>query len=96
MNKSRVRTDHQRGEVSPNSWDDFRWAGSHRQELYDQYGSCILLIYNQQVIGVGKTYDEVVADAESKLSPEIAEVTPITYLISSPYTVFSGYLRKRE
>ena len=93
---SRIRTGHPRGEVPPNTWDDFKWAGSHRQELYEQYGSCIALIYNQQVIGIGQTYDEAIADAESKLAPEVSEVTPITYLISSPHTLISGYLRKRQ
>lgn len=96
MSESRVRTGHKRGEVPPNTWDDFKWAGLHRQELFEQYGSCMLLIYNQQVIGVGQTYHELVADAESKLPPEVSEVTPITYLLSSPYTLFSGYLRRRR
>ena len=96
MNASRIRTGHTRGEVAPNTWSDFAWAGLHREELFDQYGDCILLIYNQQVIGVGQTFDEVIADAESKLPPDAGEVTPITHFSSSRYKLISGYLRKRE
>lgn len=81
MDTPRIRTGHAKGKVAPNTWDDFEWARLHHTELLDQYGSCVAFIYQQQVLGTGKTYGEALANAEKNLPSEIPEATPITYLI---------------
>lgn len=62
---------------APNVFPDFEWSGRNRRYLYEKYGDVVLVVYQQQVIGVGRTRDEALADAEAHLpeSPEI--ITPI-------------------
>ncbi len=78
MTISRIRLGHADGEVAPNTWSDFDWVHDHEKELLAQYGESIILVYQQQVIGVGHTIDEVLANAEQNLDPSVREVTPIT------------------
>ncbi len=78
MQKSRVKTTHAYGEVSPNVWDDFAWVRQNRQMLLEQYGECIILVYEKQVVGIGQTIDEAIQDAEQHLSPDVEHITPIT------------------
>ncbi|MEZ4668156.1 MAG: hypothetical protein R3E39_09585 [Anaerolineae bacterium] len=81
MDTPRIRTGHAKGEVAPNTWGDFEWARSHHRELLEKYGSCVALIYQQQVLATGSTYAEALTNAENNLPSEIAEATPITYLV---------------
>ena len=78
MNVSRIKTDHAYGEVSPNVFGDFDWVHEHREELLEQYGECVILVYQRRVIGVGKTQAEAIQDAERNLPPDVVQVTPIT------------------
>ena len=78
MNVSRIKTDHVYGEVYPNVFSDFDWAHEHHEELLEQYGECVILVYQQRVIGVGKTQAEAIQAAECNLPPEVTQVTPIT------------------
>lgn len=77
-----IRTGHPYGETPPNTYADFEWAHEHHEELLGQYGEQIVLVYHQQVIGVGKTLAEAEQDAEQRLDPGIDEViTPVTVLL---------------
>jgi recombinational DNA repair ATPase RecF len=78
MKNPRIKTTHAYGEVYPNVWGDFAWVREHRQQLLEQYGECIILVYDKQVVGLGQTIDEAIQDAEHQLSPEIEQITPIT------------------
>jgi hypothetical protein len=78
----RVRVWHHEGEVSPNTWADFEWIRQHRKELLEQYGECMLLVFNQQVTGTGQSLEEAEANAERNAPPEPPEITPVLYLLA--------------
>jgi hypothetical protein len=77
MNTARIRMTHKYGETPKNVFGDFDWIHRHRQELLEKYGERSIIVYKEQVIGVGDTYEAAVQDAEFKLAPEIEEVTPV-------------------
>ena len=88
MTVSRVHMGHQKGEVAPNTWDDFGWARTHHNDLLAEYGVCVALIYQQKVIGTGATYEEALENAEANLAPEISDATPILYLINHRHRLY--------
>ena len=88
MTASRVHMGHQKGEVAPNTWDDFGWARTHHNDLLAEYGVCVALIYQQKVIGTGATYEEALENAEANLAPEISDATPILYLINHRHRLY--------
>lgn len=77
MDTSRIRITHQKDEVAPNVFSDFEWIRAHRKELLDQYGECVLLVYEQHVIGHGTTLQEAIEDAERQLPANIEQITPV-------------------
>jgi len=77
MTASRIRMRDRYGETPPNVFSDFDWIRRHEKELLEQYGERSILVYQQQVIGVGNTYAESVDDAERHLPADVAEVTPV-------------------
>ncbi|MCC7449550.1 MAG: hypothetical protein IT324_19170 [Anaerolineae bacterium] len=56
---------------------DFDWIRRHEKELLAQYGECSIIVYKEQVIGVGPTYAAALENAEQNLPPEVREVTPV-------------------
>lgn len=82
----RVKVAHEEGIIYPNVWDDFDWVREHRTELYEQYGACVLLVYEKAVVGTGKTPQEAEVNAEMNLPPDSGEITPVLYLLSHPYS----------
>jgi hypothetical protein len=77
MNTKRIRMTHKYGETPKNIFGDFEWIHLHRQELLEKYGECSIIVYNKQVIGVGKTYEAAVENAEQNLPEDVKEVTPV-------------------
>jgi hypothetical protein len=77
MNTKRIRMTHKYGETPKNIFGDFEWVHHHKQELLEKYGERSIIVYKEQVIGVGDTYEAAVEDAEHNLAPEITEVTPV-------------------
>lgn len=77
MDTPRIRLGHAKGETPPNTYSDFDWVRQNEKQLLEQYGECILIVYEQKVLGAGHTYQEAVEDAERNLAPEIGAVTPI-------------------
>jgi hypothetical protein len=65
-----------------NMLTDFDWVKSNRDNLLEKYGSCIVVVYEQALLGVGDTYLEAIANAEKNLpdNPEI--ITPVVKGIS--------------
>jgi hypothetical protein len=77
MNSSRIRMSHRYGETPANIFTDFDWIRQHEEELIAKYGERSIIVYQQQVLGVGNTYDEAFADAERNLPADVKEVTPV-------------------
>jgi hypothetical protein len=77
MDTKRIRKQMYGEPTPPNIYSDFQWVGQHETELLEKYGECSIIVYKEQVIGTGKTYDEAVEDAERNLPPELDEVIPI-------------------
>jgi hypothetical protein len=73
---------------------DVTWINERHYSLYEQYGSCVLLIYHQEVIGNGADLDEAIAKAEANIDDEIPVLTPIIKYLSSPYRI--GVLRQKK
>ncbi len=78
MNTPHIQTSHAYGETPPNTYPDFEWARTHEAELLEQYGECVLIIYERQVLGSGQTIAEAEVDAERHLPAESGVITPIT------------------
>jgi hypothetical protein len=77
MTTTRIRLSHAAGEAAPNTFSDFQWVRHNEKQLLEQYGECVILVFEEKVIGTGQTIDAAVADAEQQLSPDVGEVTPI-------------------
>lgn len=77
MTTSQIRMTHQYGETPTNVFSDFDWIHLHEQELLEKYGECSLIVYQQQVLGVGDTYESALQDAERNLPLEIGDITPV-------------------
>lgn len=88
MDTPRIRTSHAYGEVYPNVFDDFQWVGEHRNDLLERYGECVMLVYQQQVVGTGKTLQEAIECAERDLPPAIGQITPIIYYLARRHNFF--------
>lgn len=80
--------------LAENFAKDVNWINTNRNALYEEYGSCVVLVYHEEIIGRGKDLDEAVADAETKLQDETLTVTPVIKYLSSPYRI--GSLRQKK
>ena len=89
MNAPRIVTNHKGDEAYPNVWVDFEWAAENRQALLNEYGECIVLIFQKEVVGVGQTLQAAEEDAERRLPPEADQITPITYFLGYPHRIHS-------
>lgn len=88
MTTSRVRLTHRYGEVAPNTWGDFNWVHEHEKELLDQYGECVILVYQQRVIGKGETIEEALTQAEDNAPSNLNDITPVTYFLHHRHPFF--------
>jgi hypothetical protein len=78
MDTHRIRMSYSRDEKTPpNIFTDHDWVRQHEKELLEQYGECSIIVYREKVIGVGKSYQEALEDAERNLPPDVTEITPI-------------------
>jgi hypothetical protein len=68
---------HPYGQTPPNVFSDHDWVRRHENELLKQYGECAILVYKEQVVGVGSNLQEAIEDAERHLPPDVEEITPI-------------------
>jgi len=53
MDTPRIRMSHPYGQTPPNVFSDYDWVRRHEKELLEQYGECSIIVYKEQVIGVG-------------------------------------------
>ena len=77
MTGHRIRMGHPYGQTPPNTYSDFDWIRRHEQELLEKYGEYSIIVYQQQVIGVGPTYAAALENAERNLAPATGEITPV-------------------
>jgi hypothetical protein len=91
MNTGRINLNRNNGEFYPNEITDYEWAREHRHDLLAQYGASIVLIYEKQVVGVGKTLQAAIDDAEKKLPDATPEITPIIELVGQRHPFFRIY-----
>lgn len=71
----RIKAGHAPDQPMPrNIMTDHEWVRQHENELRERYGEVYLVVYQERVVGVGRTYQEVVNDAEAHLPPDIAEI----------------------
>src|SRR5438045_4085444 len=77
MNQSRIHMGHPYGQTPDNVYSDFDWIRRHEKELLAKYGECSIIVYKQQVIGVGSTYAAALENAEMNLPPTSGEITPV-------------------
>jgi hypothetical protein len=98
MDTPRIQLGHPYGETPPNTYADFDWVRRNEKTLLEQYGECILIVYQKQVLGTGQTYQEAVEDAERNLPPEVGVITPVLTFLHPPTVIFRGwpYYIKRE
>jgi hypothetical protein len=87
---------HRHGETPKNIFGDFDWIRRHEKELLEKYGECSIIVYKEEVLGVGATYDGALENAEHNLPPEAGEVTPVHERLSHPKPLARAYLRKRQ
>jgi hypothetical protein len=86
---TRIKTNYAEKEaLAPNFSKDAAWISKNRIVLYEKYGSCVLLVYHEEVIGRGATVKEAIADAENHLPDNDASmITPVVKHLSSPYRI---------
>jgi hypothetical protein len=85
MNTARVIVTHTYGEVYPNTWDDYDWLHNNNQQLLETYGVCAVAVYQRQIVGMGATMQDAIADAEKNLHPDIERITPIVDFVRPPH-----------
>ena len=76
-----------------NIFPDLNWISDNRLELYKKHGNCIVVVYQQEIIGLGKTRAEALNDAETHLSETGAEIPVAIGYISNPYRI--GHMQRR-
>lgn len=85
---SHIKTTFAKDEPLPQNYtQDVAWINENRLGLYEQYGSCVLLVYQQAVIGQGTDLDEAIIDAESHLAENSPVITPVIKYLSNPYRI---------
>lgn len=78
MGSDRIQLTGTKGEPAPpNVFADLMWFHDHRESLLEQYGEAIVLVFEAKVVGIGETIEAAAIDAEKKLAPNIANITPV-------------------
>jgi hypothetical protein len=77
-----------------NIFPDLNWVSDNRLALYKKYGDAVIVVYEKKVIGIGKDYDEALADAEAHLAPDVDLITPVVGYVSNPHRL--GHFYRKE
>lgn len=92
MTKTVIKLGYAHGESKPaNLLQDHLWFREHEAELLQQYGQCVLLIYQQQVIGVGQSVHEARMDAEKRLTDNLGIITPMNEWLAPRHPFLRAY-----
>jgi hypothetical protein len=76
-----------------NIFPDLNWVSANRLDLYKKYGDCVVVVYQQKIIGRGSNRTEALADAEAHLAEDVEFITPAIGYISNPYRI--GHLQRK-
>ena len=63
MTLKRIRMTHAYGETPPNVFTDFDWIRRNEKALLEKYGECSIIVYKEQVLGTGPTYEAALENA---------------------------------
>lgn len=97
MDHPRLKMGYRRDESKPpNVFADLNWALDHHDELLEQYGEAILIIYKEQVLGVGDSVDGALQDAIEHLPPGDDVLTPALYILGKRHPFFRVYPHDRN
>ena len=89
MATSRIRLSYSREEVTPaNLFTDHDWFRQNQKDLLAKYGECFIVIFHEEVIGVGDSYEAAVQSAEASLPPGDFSITPIVELLRPRHPFF--------
>lgn len=92
---SRIKTAFAKDEPLPeNIFPDLDWVSDNRLELYKKHGSCVVVVYYQEIIGLGQTRQEALNDVKSHLADDVELITPVIEYISNPHRI--GHFYRRE
>ncbi len=105
MNSLRIKTGHAPDQPTPrNIINDHEWVHQHESELRERYGEVYIVVYQQEVYGVGRTYQQALTDAEAHLPPDLAEIEimveslhlrpPVTAFWPAPKKAHQGRSRR--
>lgn len=91
MAKSRIRTYFHSEEPTPARYfTDYDWIRTRHNQLLTEYGEKYLIVYNEQIIGIGETKERALMEAETNLPAEVTEAIPVVYkLYNRDYALFS-------
>jgi hypothetical protein len=88
MPETRIQMGTPYGQTPPNTFSDFEWIRENRNELLATYGECSIIVYNKQVLGTGRTYQEAIVDAEKHLPVGTGAITPVHQWIGKRRTIY--------
>ena len=94
MTTSHIRMTYQYGETPSNVFSDFDWIHLHEHELLEKYGECSIIVYQQQVLGVGETYEDALENAERNLPAEMGDITPVHEWIHNRKPMSTFYIKQ--
>jgi hypothetical protein len=90
MSESRLRTGTPHGERTPQHiFTDHAWLREHEVELLRKYGECHIIVYQQQVLGTGKTRQDALEAAERNLPSDIGTVDVMIDWIGSSFRIYA-------
>ena len=82
MTDSRIHLSYGRDEQTPvNIFSDHDWVRAHHDDLLARYGERFVVVYREEVLGIGETYQDAVSDAAGNLPPGDAVITPVVELL---------------
>lgn len=94
---SKIRTYHHEGEKTPQRiYDDHDWLREHENDLFERYGFCYVIVYEKQIVGIGKTEKEAVADAERKLPSTFEDVEVMPEFLGSRKQMAFRFARQSD
>lgn len=85
----RLKVSYTRDEPTPpNLFTDHDWVRHNQEALREKYGERVIVVYKEQVLGVGDTYQEAIDDAAQHLPPGTDVVTPMVEFLARRSPLF--------
>lgn len=92
---SQIRMSYQAGETPENFFPDYNWIKQNKVSLLEKYGEASILVYEQRVVGFGRSYFDAIANAEMTTRDKDDVITPVHYhLTRNLYRI--GHVRRKS